>query len=91
MTGRRIRVFGRVQGVFFRNWTIGEAEALAITGWVRNRTDGSVEIAAFGDEAAVDAFVSRCRQGPGAARVDRVEVEPMDGEPPEGFSRERTV
>ena len=91
MIGRRIRVFGRVQGVFFRNWTIGEAEALAITGWVRNRTDGSVEIAAFGDEGAVDAFDSRCHQGPGAARVDRVEVEPMEGEPPEGFSRERTV
>ena len=42
MKGIRIRVSGRVQGVFFRNWTIDEAEARDIRGWVRNRPDGSV-------------------------------------------------
>ena len=44
MTGARIRVSGRVQGVFFRNWTIEQAQALGLTGWVRNRADGGVEI-----------------------------------------------
>ena len=89
--GRRIRVSGRVQGVFFRNWAIGQAEVLGIRGWVRNRTDGSVEMIAYGDEAAIAAFVGSCHEGPGAARVDRVEAEPLEGEPPEGFTREKTV
>ena len=87
----RIRLFGRVQGVFFRNWTIDEARARDIRGWVRNRSDGSVEILAFGEEEALAAFVVRCHQGPRAAEVERVEVEAAEGEPPVGFTRERTV
>ena len=87
----RIRVFGRVQGVFFRNWTIDEARARDIRGWVRNRADGSVEILAFGEGEALAAFVSRCHQGPRAAGVERVEVEEAEGEPPAGFTREGTV
>jgi acylphosphatase len=90
MIGRRIRVSGRVQGVFFRNWAVGEAEGFGLKGWVRNRTDGSVELAAFGDVQAVEGFVRRCHAGPGSARVDRVEVEPLDGEAPERFTREPT-
>ena len=91
MRGIRLRVSGRVQGVFFRNWAIEQAEALGVRGWVRNRADGGVEILAFGEEAALEAYVARCHQGPPAARVDRVEAEEADGEPPQGFTRERTV
>ena len=89
--GLRIRVFGRVQGVFFRNWTVDEAHAFGVRGWVRNRLDESVEILAFADAAVLEAFVARCRQGPRAAQVERVEVEAADGDAPAGFTRERTV
>ena len=89
--GARIRVTGRVQGVFFRNWTVDAAKALGISGWVRNRRDGSVEILAFGQEAALRELVGRCHRGPDAAQVERVHVEAAEGEAPEDFTREPTV
>ena len=67
---RRLRVTGRVQGVWFRGWTVAVATRLDLAGWVRNRRDGSVEILADGDSAALDALMDRCREGPPAARVD---------------------
>src|SRR4051794_23322577 len=91
MTGRRLRIYGRVQGVFFRNWAIGEAQALGITGWIRNRTDGSVEALAFGEAEALDAFTAKCREGPPAAEVERMDVEAVEGEPPEGFRKAPTA
>ena len=91
MKGARICVSGRVQGVFFRNWTIDQAQALGLTGWVRNRADASVEILAFGEERALHELIARCHQGPRAAQVDRVEVEEAEGEAPADFTRERTV
>ena len=91
MTGRRIRVSGRVQGVFFRNWIVGEAERHGVKGWVRNRTDGSVEILAFGAKVELAAFEQRCRQGPSAARVERVETESVEGTAPESFTRQATA
>ena len=91
MIARRLRIHGRVQGVFFRNWTVAEAEALGVRGWVRNRRDGSVEALAFGEREAVEALIARCREGPPAARVERVEVEDADGEAPEGFSKAPTA
>ena len=65
----RIRIVGRVQGVSFRDWMQGEARRLGLTGWVRNRRDNSVEAVISGDPAAVDDMLTRCRQGPPAARV----------------------
>jgi acylphosphatase len=91
MIGRRIRVFGLVQGVFFRAWTMREAEMLRVRGWVRNRRDGSVEIVAHGEEAAVEALISLCHRGPSGARVDRVQVEEESGELPRGFRADRTM
>jgi len=87
MTAVRLRVRGRVQGVFFRDWTIEAARALGLTGWVRNRTDGSVEILANGPANAIETFVEQCRQGPPAARVDSIEREdePVSDHP--GFTR----
>jgi len=91
MTGKRLRIFGRVQGVFYRNWAIGEAKALGLTGWIRNRTDGSVEALAFGEAEAVEAFVAKCRQGPPAAVVERVDVEDAEGDAPEDFRKAPTA
>ena len=69
---KRLVVSGGVQGVGYREWTIEQARALDIAGWVRNRRDGSVEILAAGEEAAISELARRCEQGPAAARVDQV-------------------
>ncbi len=91
MSGVRVRVRGRVQGVFFRNWTMDRARALGVRGWVRNRRDGTVELAAFGEEEAVEALVAACRSGPPAAKVERIEVEREEGEGPPDFRVAATV
>jgi acylphosphatase len=77
MSRRRIHVVvrGRVQGVFFRKATAETAGRLGVTGWVRNRTDGGVELEAEGTEEAVEALLAFCRRGPEAARVDEVVVQ----------------
>jgi len=67
-------VFGRVQGVGFRYTTVDEARRLQVRGWVRNRADGSVEVEAEGERAAVEALVGFLHQGPRGAWVDRVAV-----------------
>ena len=86
MSGRLVRIRGRVQGVFFRKWSAERARALGVRGWVRNRGDGSVELAAYGEDESVDALVAECRIGPPAARVERVDVDIAEGEGPQsGF------
>jgi len=77
---RRVRVTGRVQGVFFRAWTRDEAKALGLTGWVRNAADGSVEALLEGSESAVAKMIELMGQGPSHARVDEVDVEEADPE-----------
>lgn len=73
---------GRVQGVGFRWWTRKLARDLGLVGRVRNRVDGSVEIRAAGDEAALKRLEVALRRGPATARVDSVEVVGVaDGEP----------
>jgi acylphosphatase len=69
-----IVVRGRVSGVFFRAATQREARRLGITGWVKNRGDGSVELVAEGEEDAVKEIISWSHHGPSAARVDNVDV-----------------
>lgn len=92
MSGRRIRVRGRVQGVFFRKWAADAARALGLRGWVRNRLDGSVELAVFGDDEPIDALIEACRTGPPAAQVERIEVGSAEGEgAPSGFEVRETV
>lgn len=70
-----VRVTGRVQGVWYRQSAAEQAQALGLSGWVRNETDGSVEALAQGDREAVDRFVSWCRHGPSGAIVSDVEAE----------------
>jgi len=75
----RLVIHGRVQGVFFRDAMRREAQRLGITGWVRNRNDGTVEAAVHGESAAMDAIVRWAHQGPRHAQVERVVIEPDDG------------
>jgi len=69
-----VRVYGRVQGVFFRASTCEVARRLGLTGYVRNLPDGSVEAVFEGKEESVKKAVEWCRRGPPLARVDRIEV-----------------
>lgn len=81
----RLRVHGRVQGVFFRQSTKERATQLRLSGWVRNMDDGSVEIETWGAAAAVDALVSWCWQGPPSAAVaDVIVTRVEDALPDEG-------
>jgi acylphosphatase len=79
---RRVRVWGAVQGVFFRASCRDEAASRGVAGWVRNRPDGSVEAVFEGEADAVEAMTVWCRRGPGGARVEGVEAA---DEPPEGL------
>lgn len=80
-TRLRVRITGRVQGVFFRESTRQLAERLKLGGWVRNLSDGTVEAVFEGPAAAVAQAVAWTRHGPPGASVDEVQV---DQEPPAG-------
>ena len=81
MIRRRVVVHGRVQGVFFRDSCRRQATQHGVTGWVRNRPDGTVEAVFEGDPDAVEAVTRWCHQGPPSAHVERVD---SDDEPPAG-------
>ncbi len=67
-------VRGRVQGVFFRASAQREAKRLGLTGWVRNRPDGAVELCVEGEEEELKEMLSWANRGPSAARVEKVDV-----------------
>lgn len=69
---RHLVIHGKVQGVFYRNWTVANARRLGLAGWVRNRPDGTVEAELEGEEQDVLAMIARMRKGPPAARVTQV-------------------
>jgi acylphosphatase len=81
MKAVRLRVHGRVQGVFFRDSMRAQAQRLGVGGWVRNDPDGTVEALVSGPPAAVDALVAWAHDGPPGARVDRLDATeaPPDG------------
>lgn len=70
-----LRIYGLVQGVFFRANMRRRALELGVTGWVRNLPDGSVEAVVEGDEDAVRELIAWAHEGPPLARVERVDVE----------------
>ncbi len=78
-----IKIYGAVQGVFFRTNAKKEAENLSIAGFVRNERDGTVYIEAEGEEKSLDEFLKWCRKGPDSAQVEKIEVET---EPVKNFS-----
>jgi acylphosphatase len=67
-----LRIQGRVQGVGFRFSAVDAAQRLGVTGWVRNTTDGDVELVAEGDEMPLQRLAAWCHNGPPGARVTRV-------------------
>ncbi|MBI2039981.1 acylphosphatase [Candidatus Microgenomates bacterium] len=69
-----IRVYGRVQGVFFRVTAKEEAEKLGIKGFAKNEPDGSLYIEAEGEEKELNKFLRWCHDGPQAAKVDKIEI-----------------
>lgn len=76
MAQKRVQLIvrGRVQGVFYRAGAQREAKRLGLTGWVKNRTDGSVEVVVEGEEDPVKDFLGWAQHGPSTARVDHVET-----------------
>jgi len=73
-----VTISGDVQGVGFRSWVRRQAQELGLTGWVRNRDDGTVEVVAEGTRSALDELVKRCRRGPETAWVADVAVQWSD-------------
>jgi acylphosphatase len=87
----RLRISGRVQGVAYRAWAERQASLLFVSGWVRNRRDGSVEAVLSGPEGAVQEMIERCRRGPPLARVAAV-TEQIEASPPDpGFRQLPTL
>jgi acylphosphatase len=79
-------VRGAVQGVFFRAGARDRARSLGLSGWVRNRPDGTVEAVFEGEGQRVESMVSWCRRGPQGAHVEDVEVEWGEPRGERGFS-----
>ncbi len=90
-TALRLRIEGFVQAVGYRNFVIAEASKLGLDGWIRNRSDGTVEALVSGETKAVEAMVAACMRGPEGSRVSNVELH--NAEPPEekGFRRRPSV
>ena len=91
MPAYRYRVTGRVQGVWFRGWTVSTAIGLGLDGWVRNRRDGSVEAVASGPEDKLEQFRLALHQGPPMADVTGVAVEPTEALAETGFHQAPTA
>jgi acylphosphatase len=85
-----LAIRGLVQGVGYRDWTIRKAQDLGLSGWVRNRLDGSVEAVVSGDDPAVAAMIAACHDGPFNARVDAVDIADWTDPVAPGFEFRRT-
>ncbi|MBV8391818.1 MAG: acylphosphatase [Alphaproteobacteria bacterium] len=84
----RLTITGRVQGVGYRDWAVATGQRLGLTGWVRNTSRGAVEALIVGDDEVVGQMIEACRRGPALARVDEIDIEPVDLDVlPEGFTR----
>ena len=81
----RLKIAGAVQGVGYRAWAMRWATELGLRGWVRNRTDGNVEMLITGDDAAITAMVESARDGPRAAHVTDVQVAEDEDDDSVGF------
>ena len=91
ITTLRIRIEGIVQGVGFRAFVLREARARHLTGWVRNRLDGSVEALASGPTKSIEALITACTKGPPGSRVANIDL--FRADPPDlaGFTLRPTL
>lgn len=85
MMAKHVYVTGRVQGVSFRAWTREQAGARGLSGWVRNRPDGSVEAVIAGADEMIEALIAAFHQGPAAAKVTDVRVSETNAPTKPGF------
>ena len=90
-TAIRVVISGRVQGVWFRGWTVETAQRKGLRGWVRNRRDGKVEALFIGEPEAVEAMIAACREGPPLARVEQIERSAASDDGSTGFRQVATV
>ncbi|HEY8699053.1 MAG TPA: acylphosphatase [Rhizomicrobium sp.] len=91
LTSLKVRVEGFVQAVGFRNFIILEARRLGLDGWVRNRSDGTVEALVSGSTKAVESFVAACMQGPEGSLVKNIDLENTEPPAEKGFHRRPSV
>ena len=82
----KLKISGRVQGVFFRQSTVEHARTLRLAGWVTNDMDGSVLVNAEGEREQLESLLIWCKKGPPSAQVTEVQVEWIDDTEPE-FTR----
>jgi acylphosphatase len=69
-----LKIYGKVQGVFFRDSSRVEAQKLHLVGWVKNEPDGTIEIVAEGDDKDLNKFIEWCKYGPDNAEVEKVNI-----------------
>jgi acylphosphatase len=91
VTTLRLRIEGSVQGVGYRFFAVDEARKLGLDGWIRNRSDGSVEALVSGPTKQVESFVATCMRGPPGARVSNVDMHAADPPTERGFRSRATV
>jgi acylphosphatase len=91
VTTLRLRIEGTVQGVGYRFFAVDEARKLRLDGWIRNRSDGSVEALVSGPTRQVESFVATCMRGPSGARVSNVDMHSAEPPAERGFRSRATV
>jgi acylphosphatase len=91
LTHLRLRIEGFVQAVGYRNYVISEAARLGVDGWIRNRSDGTVEAFVSGPNAAVEQLIGLCMKGPPGARVANVELHKAEPATEKGFHRKPAI
>ncbi|QUD89412.1 acylphosphatase [Phenylobacterium montanum] len=87
----RLIIHGRVQGVGYRAWAVDEARRLDLSGWVRNRREGTVELVARGLETDVERLIEACQRGPAGAQVTRIERAAAEDDGGQGFHHRPTA
>lgn len=91
LVARRLMIHGRVQGVWYRAWTVETARGLGLVGWVRNRIDGCVEALVQGEADRIDRFIALAQDGPPAAQVARIDATDAPVEPFHAFDKRPTT
>lgn len=91
MTASLVRISGRVQGVGYRDWLVREARRNGLSGWVRNRADGTVEALLAGEQDAVQSVLNACRGGPSGAQVTNIDESFAEAPDEPGFLRKPTL
>ncbi len=91
MVTKHLRIHGKVQGVWYRGWTVENATELGLSGWVRNRSDGTVEALVHGPVEKVGELIKRCHDGPPHAQVTKIESKDTVHDGAENFKQKPTA